>query len=109
MKKTNGFGLFGVIVIMLITAITSSIATGVIMLNNSSQLTGLKTNLSNDEDLKQFVEVYETLLAKYYDDIDKKGMLNAAEEGMLNFLGDKYTTYLEDSEYQDLIDDLSGS
>ena len=36
-------------------------------------------------------------------------MLNAAEEAMLNYLNDKYTTYLNDSEYQNIIDELSGT
>jgi len=110
MKKTNGFGLFGVIVIIIITALVSSIATGVIMLNNSSINTlGETIDLTKDEDLQEFIQVYETILSKYYDEIDKKAMLEAAEEGMLDFLGDKYTTYLEDSEYEEIINELSGT
>jgi len=109
MKKTKGFGLFGIIIIMIITSIVSSIATGVIMLNNSSNIVDNGAlNLTNDKELQEFIEVYETLISKYYDEIDKEGMLNAAEEGMLDFLGDKYTTYLEDSEYSEIIDELSG-
>ena len=103
MKKTNGFGLLGVIIIIIVTAVISGIATGVIMLNNSNTKIDL---ISNDEDLQEFVEVYKTLLSKYYDNVDKDAMLKAAEEGMVNFLGDKYTTYLEDEEYQDILDDL---
>ena len=109
MKKNKGFGLLGVIIIMLITALVSCVATGVIMLNNTSSSLTSNLNLTNDEDLQEFISVYETLLTKYYDEIDKKGMLEAAEEGMLDFLGDKYTTYLDDSEYQDILDDLSGT
>lgn len=110
MRKTKGFGLIGTIIIMIITALVSSIATGVIMLNNrSTNITGTNINLSDDKALREFIEVYETLLSKYYDEIDREGMLNAAEEGMLEFLGDKYTTYLEDSEYQDILDELSGT
>ncbi len=106
MKKTKGFGLVGIIVIMVITAIISGITTGVIMLNNrEANISGI----SSDKELQEFIEVYDTLLSKYYNDIDKEGMLNAAEEGMLNFLGDKYTTYLEDTEYQEIIDDLSAT
>jgi len=110
MKKTRGFGLLGVIIIIVITALVSSIATGVIMLNNTSyNIKGESINLSKDGDLQDFIEVYETLVAKYYDEIDKKAMLEAAEDGMLNYLGDKYTTYLEDSEYQDILDELAGT
>lgn len=109
MKKTRGFGLLGIIIIMLITALVSSVATGVIMLNNSTAGISSNLNLTNDEDLQEFISVYETLITKYYDEIDKKGMLEAAEEGMLDFLGDKYTTFLEDDEYQNLLEELSGT
>lgn len=110
MKKTKGFGLLGIIIIMIVTAVVSSLATGVIMLNNSSvNINGSLNNLEDDQDLLEFIKVYDTLISKYYDDIDKEGMLNAAEEGMLEFLGDKYTTYLNDSEYQEIIDELSGT
>lgn len=110
MKKTNGFGLFGIIIIMIITAIVSSIATGVIMLNSQSEIINNdNNNIYNDEDLEEFIEVYETIVSKYYDEIDTKGMLEAAEEGMLNFLDDKYTTFLEDSEYDEIVSELSGT
>ena len=110
MKKTKGFGLLGVIIIIILTSLVSSIATGVIMLNrNSAIIDGNRVDLTKDSDLKEFINVYETLLSKYYDNVDKKGMLNAAEEGMLNFLDDKYTTYLNDHEYNNIIDELSGT
>lgn len=109
MKKNKGFGLLGVIIIVLITAVVTCIATGVIMLNNTYVNINSNLDLSNDKDLQEFISVYETLLSKYYDEIDKKGMLEAAEEGMLDFLGDKYTTYLDDKEYQDILDELSGT
>lgn len=109
MKKTKGFGLIGIIIIMIITALVSSIATGVIMLNNPGfGINGTKLDLLKDDALQDFIEVYETILSKYYDEVDKKGMLEAAEKGMLDFLGDKYTTYLEDEEYQNILDELSG-
>lgn len=110
MKKNQGFGLFGIIVIMIITALVSCIATGVIMLNSHSEIIDNEAqSIVEDEDLMEFIEVYETVVSKYYDEIDKKGMLNAAEEGMLNFLGDKYTTFLENSEYNEIIDELSST
>ncbi len=106
MKQAKGFSLWGVIVIMIITSVVSGITTGVIMLNSNA--VNSKNETLNDEALQEFIGVYQMLLSKYYDNIDKEGMLNAAEEGMLNFLGDKYTTYLDNDEYKGIIDDLSG-
>ena len=111
MKKTKGFGLFEIIIIIVITALITSISTGIIMLNNTNiEVDGNIINAEKDKDLQEFIKVYKTILEKYYDkNIDKEGMLNVAEEAMLNFLGDKYTTYLNDKEYQSIIDDLSGT
>lgn len=110
MKRTNGFGLFGTIIIIIITAIVSSITTGVIMLNSSVPIDGTNVkNLSDDKELMDFINVYETIMDKYYDEIDKEGMLKAAEEGMLDFLGDKYTTYLENSEYNSIMEELAAT
>ena len=54
MKKTNGFGLFGIIVIMIVTAIITSIATGVIMLNSSTEIAGESlSSITKDEKLTQ--------------------------------------------------------
>lgn len=109
MKKTKAFGLLEIIIIMVITAMVASIATGVIMLNSPQSRSGGYKNYTNDEELKDFLDVYDTIISKYYDKVDKKGMLKAAEEAMLNFLGDKYTTYLEDSEYNNILNELSGN
>lgn len=110
LKKIKGFGLIETIVIIIITSLVSSVATGVIMLNSSSTIDKENVkNIANDEELMNFINVYETIKNRYYDEIDTKGMLEAAEEGMLDFLGDKYTTFLEDSEYTNIIDELSST
>lgn len=110
LKKTKGFGLIETIVIIIITSLVSSVATGVIMLNSSSTIDKENVkNIADDEELMNFINVYETIKNRYYDEIDTKGMLEAAEEGMLDFLGDKYTTFLEDSEYNNIIDELAST
>ena len=80
MQKAKGFNLLEVIIIMIITAIVASVTTGVIMLNNSSDNI---SDIVKDKELQEFIDVYNTLLSKYYDNIDKEGMLNAAEEAII--------------------------
>lgn len=105
-KKNNGFGLLSVIIIMIITAIISGLATGIIVTNNYNNVSVLNYNLNDDKDFQGFVDLYSTILEKYYDEIDKKEMINAAKEGMLNFLGDKYTTILSDEDYNNIVEGL---
>lgn len=110
MKKTKGFGIIGIIVIMLITAMVSSIATGVIMLNNkTASAVNPSLGIQNDEELQEFIEVYQTLVSKYYKDIDKQELLDAAKDGMSDYLGEKYTTFLGDEEYDKIVQELSGT
>ena len=109
MVKTNtknGFSLAGVIIIIIVTSIISALATGVIVTNNYKNIEISDYKLSEDEDLQEFVDLYKTILSKYYDDIDKSKMLKTAENAMIEFLGDKYTQLLSDSEYESLMSSL---
>ena len=105
-KNNNGFGLISVILIMIVTALVSGVATGIIVTNNYNNIEVTKYNLGDDEDFQGFADLYATILEKYYDEIDKKEMINAAKEGMLNFLGDKYTTLLSEEDYDSIVEGL---
>lgn len=105
-KKNNGFGLISVIIIIIITAVVSGLATGVIITSNNDGINISDYNLKDDKELQEFIDLYKTILSKYYDDVDKEGMIKAAEDGMLDFLGDKYTTILSDSDYSTMMEGL---
>lgn len=105
-KKNNGFGLISVIIIIIITAVISGLATGVIITSNNDGINISDYNLKDDKELQEFIDLYKTILSKYYDDVDKEGMIKAAEDGMLDFLGDKYTTILSDSDYSTMMEGL---
>lgn len=104
MKKE--FGLINLIIIVIVTAIITSVTTGVILLNNSKA--GKTIINSNDKDLQEFIEVYNSVLDDYYENIDKTEMINKAIEGMLNYLGDDYTTYMNSIETKELSEKLNG-
>lgn len=109
MKNSKGFNLVSTIVIILITAIISGITTGVIMHNSYRQSTGLTySQISNDPALQEFLEVYASILGDYYEDVDKKAMLEEAVAAMMNYLGDSYTTYLTEEESESLAEKLAG-
>ncbi len=104
LQKNKVFNLIEIIFIMILTAIVSIVATGIIMLKGDGKDV---TIVNKDDDLQEFVEVYNTIINKYYTkEIDKKELLKAAKEGMINYLGDRYTTYLQDDEYKEILDEL---
>ena len=108
-KKDRGFSLVWVIGIVVITSIVSAITTGVIVYNNNKLTYDLTYgDLSNDQDLNEFLNVYANILSQYYEDVDRGALLDQAIAGMMNYLGDDYTTYLDDETTTELFDSLSG-
>ena len=115
MKKLNkvnnyrGFSLAWVIGIVVITSIISAITAGVIVYNNNKlSYDTTYGDLSNDEDLNEFLSVYANILSNYYEDVDTGALLDEAIAGMMDYLGDDYTTYLDDESTAELFESLSG-
>lgn len=108
MKSRKGFSLKSVAIIIIITAIITSLTTGLIIYNNSKLILG-SASLSNDSALKEFLKVYSSLDENYYEDIDKTKMIDAAIAAMLNYLGEDYSTYLNQTETDSLSNKLSGT
>ena len=106
MKNIKGFNLISVIIIIFVTSIASAITAGVIVTNNYN-LT--YKGLSEDKELSEFLKTYSDIVNNYYEDIDKEKMIDSAINGMLNYLGDNYTTYLNKDQRQELEEQLAGS
>ena len=112
MNKVNdyrGFSLSWVIGIVVVTSIISALTAGVIVYNNSKlSYDTTYGDLSNDENLNEFLSVYANILSNYYEDVDTGALLDEAIAGMMDYLGDDYTTYLDDESTAELFDSLSG-
>ena len=109
MKNNKGFNLLSVIIIICVTSIVSGITTGVIVTNSYKSSTGLTYNeLLNDENLNEFLEVYSSVVNNYYEEVNTSEMIDTALDAMLEYLGDSYTTYLDDEQTKKLEESLSG-
>ena len=108
MKAKKGFSLKSVALIIIVTSIITSITTGLIIYNNSKLVLG-SASLNDDSALKEFLKVYNSLDENYYKDIDKTKMIDAAIAAMLKYLGEDYSTYLNQSETNSLSSKLSGT
>lgn len=109
MEEKRGFGLCGTIIIIVVTALVSSMATGIILFQNSktSSVVGYK-NVSNDKALQEFVDVYASIISDYYEDVDKEGMVSNAINAMFNYLGDAYSQYMTKEQSEALAQKLQG-
>lgn len=108
-KNNKDFNLIWVLSIVVITSIISALTTGAIIYNNNKISAKVSyADFSKDEDLNQFLEVYANITSQYYEDINKEELLNKAIAAMMNYLGDDYTTYLDNENTNDLVTKLAG-
>lgn len=105
-SKKPTFKLWEVIVISIISSLIMSLGTGYIVYRN---INNGKQNTSNNKNLQEFVKSYNQILDNYYDNIDEAALVDAAIKGMLNYLGDPYTTYLNESSKSYLTSSLTGT
>lgn len=101
-NASSMFSFFEVIIIAFIAAVVGILfTTGFYSLNEEKE-----NNTPNE--FKEFLNVYDELVDGYYGDVDKKGMLEAGIKGMVEYLGDPNSYYLDyDSSYS-LNEELEG-
>lgn len=107
-NKTVSFNLLEVIVIILITSLVVAVSTGVIVYQNYNEIDDSVSNGSNKDYLKELENAYNNILNSYVEKVDQKELTNAAIDGMYKYLGDPYTSYLDEETTADLTDRLKG-
>ena len=107
-NKTVSFNLLEVIVIILITSLVVAVSTGVIVYQNYNEIDDSVSNGSNKDYLKELETAYNNILNSYVEKVDQKELTNAAIDGMYKYLGDPYTSYLDEDTTADLMDRLKG-
>ena len=103
MKNKVVFKLWEVIVIAIAASFIMSLSTGYVVFRSKRN-----QNLDNKY-LNEFVTSYNNIINNYYDEIDESKLIDAAINGMLKYLGDPYTTYLDENNTSMLNDSLKGS
>ena len=102
-SNKNVFNIKEIIIIIIVTGVVCSLATGIILFSNY-KYTGLK----DDEYLNEFVDAYAKVIDQYYTEVDREGMIDNAISGMMNYLEDNYSIYMDQSEADSLTSQLSG-
>lgn len=108
-ESTKGFNLKEVILIIVATALVTSLTTGLIIYNQNKITKNITyQDLNEDKALKEFLGVYASLIDEYYEDVDKTAMLESAINAMFNYLGEDYSTYMNKEETDALAQRLVG-
>lgn len=102
-NNSSAFATKEVVTLVIITCIVSFIM-GAIFFGNDSG-----SNKLLDKELNEFIEQYDYIVNNYYEDVDKKELINGAIKGMVESLGDDYSVYLEQSSSENFNITLNGS
>lgn len=105
-EKQSGFNILEVIIIMFITLCFGGLLGSALTYavgNNHKIITSIP------EELKEFVDTYEDITKEYYEDINKDELLSAGIQGMINFLGDKYSVYMNEEQAEEFNEQVDGS
>ena len=106
MKKE--YSLCGVIIIIVTTAVISALSTGILIMRNYSTDDGQSySEIIKDENIQEFIDVYLKLTTNYYENINKKEIIDSAISGMTSYLGDQYTGLLDEDKSSSLYDSLN--
>ena len=99
-NKKNNFNTMEVVALMIITTIFGMFAGGIMMYGKGAINMGLK------RELNEFVETYTEVLNDYYKDVSEEGLLEAGISGMVDYLGDPYSVYMDEeanAEFQEKV------
>lgn len=95
------FSNYEVIIIIIISVVFGCILGSVITLNRGGN------KVSNSE-LEEFTTTYNSIITNYYKDVDKNKLVNAAIEGMVNYLDDPYSVYMNEKETENFNETIDG-
>lgn len=93
------FNLTEVIVIIIIALLFGGVIGSLITISKTTP----------DDYLEEFYETYNNVTNEYYKKVNKKKLVNAAIEGMINYLGDPYSTYMDEAETDNFNNTVNGS
>lgn len=112
LKSNNGiqgFKLYEVIIITIITGILCSIATGFIFYKKyETSAIASYENLSDNKNVNEFLQVYASIIKEYYQDVNEEELVDSAINAMFSYLGDNYSEHLSKDETSSLLEQLAG-
>ena len=112
-RMVNGrftLDILDLLIIIVVTVTISCLATGFILnYQYRKNIAYLNSNNVVSEHIREFIDVYTEIVDNFYEEVDQKGMIEAALEGMLGYLEDNYSIYLNEDETDELSKTLDGS
>ena len=111
-ERKSGFNYAEVIVIMLISLIIGGMVGSLLNLTSKDNKKIIKTN-SNvttkiPDGFDEFLQAYDNIVNNYYEEVDSKKLIEAGINGMLEYLGDDYSVYMNQETTEDFNEQVNG-
>ncbi|MEG1597480.1 MAG: S41 family peptidase [Bacilli bacterium] len=94
----TGFNIYEVLIIIGI-ALLFGVLIGCTINFNGKIVPNGNTNIIS-KDLKELESTYNNIIENYYDNINKKELMDAAIKGMVDYLGDPYSDFMDQEQSQ---------
>ena len=109
-EEKRGFPKIILVILFLVVAIGSFFGGSIYgSLNSPVILPDGGGSSTNDSSFDKLFEVKDMLHQQYYQDIDDEALLEGAIKGMVDAVGDPYTVFFNQEEYQEFQDDGQGN
>lgn len=107
-ERKTGFNYAEVIIIMIITLILGGVIGTFIAFGFQSKESNSTLIYKTPIELKEFINTYNSIITDYYEEIDREKLLEAGINGMLEFLGDDYSIYMDQEVSKDFNEQVEG-
>lgn len=110
-EKKSGFNYAEVIVIMIISLIIGAIGgslLNIISINNKKVITNESCTTKVPSGFDEFLKTYENIVNNYYEEVDSKQLIEAGINGMLEYLGDDYSVYMNQQTTESFNEQVDG-
>ena len=105
-EKKTGFNTIEVVLIAILALAFGGVV-GVVLAYTAKPLS-IITNTDSPSDIQEVEKIYDNLLSKYYGEIDKQALSDAAIKGMIEALNDPYSTYIDAENTDDFDEQIYG-
>lgn len=108
-KVVHPFHSTEVVFLVILTALISIGMTYVCTVSYQNKNQTPKTDETVDSELQEFISNYHHIVDNYYEDVDKKELIDNAIQGMISSLDDPYATYFDKTNSSNFDATLAGT
>lgn len=106
-ERKAGFNYIEVIVIMIITLILGAvIGSFVTYIANGDKNSQISSEIPSE--LEEFIQTYHNIITDYYEEVDHDQLLEAGINGMLEYLDDAYSVYMNEEISEEFNEQVEG-